>query len=77
MSDEKLRLKHDPKEDDPILGPIIDKIYEEARQKLLAEKGSLGLGSCHEIWRKQKAILQGMGIDWKTPGEMNPEVMFD
>ena len=69
-------LKHDPQEDDPIMGPIIKKAGEEA-EKLVLKNRSRGLGDCHKIWEKQKKILKQRGIDWKSPSDMNPSVMFD
>ena len=36
------------------------------------------LGFCHRIWSTKKRILkEKYNIDWKTPAEMNPGVMFD
>lgn len=71
--------KHDPQEDDPKLGPIIKEAAEEA-QRIVYEKHGLTehqMGIGHEIWTEQKRILKKKGIDWKSPGEMNPTTMFD
>lgn len=36
------------------------------------------MGYCHLFWMKKKSILkEEYGIDWRTPSEMNPYVMFD
>ena len=36
------------------------------------------LGFCHIIWRMQKRVLKrDYGINWKSPSDLNPEVMFD
>lgn len=44
-----------------------------------AEDFGLGLGkSCHWIWGMKKAILRyGFNIDWQTPAEKNPHVIYD
>lgn len=36
------------------------------------------LGYCHEVWFRQKKILkEKYGIDWKTPAEQNPDILYD
>ena len=36
------------------------------------------LGYCHEFWRvKKQILLEEYGIDWKTPAERYPGVIFD
>lgn len=36
------------------------------------------LGTCHWIWGMKKTILRyGFNLDWKSPREMNPGVLFD
>lgn len=48
--------------------------YEVISNKLYLGK----LGYCHLIWCKRKRILkEKYNIDWKTPAEMNPDVIFD
>ncbi|MFA6437521.1 MAG: hypothetical protein WC242_00315 [Candidatus Paceibacterota bacterium] len=73
------RIKHDPQEDDPKLGPIIKQAYEEACITVCGEKKprKLELGQNHAIWGKQKEILRAQGISWKTPAEMTPGTMID
>ena len=34
-------------------------------------------GVCHAIWSKQKELLAEHGINWLSPAELNPEVIFD
>jgi len=35
-------------------------------------------GGCHFLWREMKRILlEKYGIEWFTPAEMNPGVIFD
>lgn len=43
----------------------------------LRRKG-FGLGFCHIIWRHQKQILKrDYNIYWKSPAELNPDIIFD
>ncbi len=70
-------IEHDPIEDDPKLGPIVEKARREAVSEELANQ-SERLGFCHIVWATQKRILKNKyGIDWKTPAEMNPGILFD
>jgi hypothetical protein len=42
------------------------------------EKFILDMGYCYMVWEKQKKILKKRhGIDWKSPDEMNPTILFD
>ncbi len=69
-------LKHDPQEDDPLLMARIDAALAEAEQNLAHLPRTRGF--CHPLWAEMKRILREKhGIDWKSPGDMNPEVLFD
>lgn len=36
------------------------------------------LGFCHAVWNTQKMVLKrDYNIDWKTPAELNPDVIYD
>lgn len=50
---------------------------EEAR--MCAEQGIYpGLGYCHAFWEAKKNVLKEKhDIDWKSPAERNPDVLFD
>lgn len=39
--------------------------------------GVVGMGVCHSFWARKQQLLKQAGIDWKTPAEMNPDVIFD
>ncbi len=70
-------IEHDPIEDDPKLGPIVEKARREAVSEELGNQPER-LGFCHIVWATQKRILKDKyGIDWKTPAEMNPGILFD
>lgn len=71
---ELLMIRHDPKENDSTLKPLID-AAREAADKLVP--GPRELGRCHKVWFEQKRLLLEQGIDWKSPAEMNPHSFFD
>lgn len=58
---------------------IPENIEKEVDAKVAAEIGEDGyLGYCHKFWAVKKRILMDeYGIDWKTPSELYPGVMFD
>lgn len=36
-----------------------------------------GIDMCHQYWSRKRAVLRHeYGIDWKSPAEMNPTVIF-
>lgn len=51
--------------------PQLDIINKE-----LDEEG-YRMGDCHIYWAKKKELLKKEGIDWQTPAECNPYIMFD
>jgi hypothetical protein len=69
-------FKHDPIEDDPKFKSIIEAAGREAEAELANEPK--GIGYCHDYWSTKKRILkEKYGVDWKSPAEMNPGVLFD
>ena len=70
----------DPQEKDPKLNKIIRAAEREARENLMEMYGDLSgqAGFCHTLWDEQKRILkEKYGIEWKTPREMNPGILYD
>lgn len=54
----------------------VDKSAEERMEKEGIER--LSFGACHKFWEIKKEILKSeYGIDWFSPAELNPFVMFD
>lgn len=54
--------------------------YIEEVERICAEQlkdSPKGLGFCHEYWSVMKDVLREYGIEWKTPSEMNPKVIYD
>ena len=69
-------LKHDPQEDDPRLKKVIEAAEKEAEENL-ADLPK-GRGFCHKLWAEKKRILkEKYGIQWKSPSDMNPFILFD
>lgn len=54
---------------------IIDSIDAEVNRRM--EGQFRGMGSCFQIWSIKKELLASHGIEWKSPGMMNPRVHFD
>lgn len=52
-----------------IIEPILDKEFPETVPPVM--------GTCHRYWARKKEMLKAKGIEWKTPGEMNPDIRFD
>lgn len=72
----RLPMSHDPIERDPKIAPLIDEADRITQNELANEKRRMGF--CHVYWQTKKRILkEQFGVDWQTPAEMNPGVMFD
>ena len=55
----------------------VEKEVEKKVEKILKDQPR-GLGFCHIYWRTKKRVLsEDYGIEWLTPQECNPGVMFD
>lgn len=62
------------------IDPEIDAMLIEEGLLTITDDGDkqYALGACHVLWGMQKRILrERYGIDWKTPAEQNPDIMFD
>ena len=55
----------------------VHKLAEEKTRKEF--KRTYGrMGTCHEIWYYEKLIFkEKYNIDWKSPADMNPHIIFD
>ena len=71
-------LSHDPVESDPRHAEVFARIDGEV-DALLADHPQRGAeGFCHVWWKTKKRLLEERyGIDWRSPAEMNPHVIFD
>ena len=71
-------VKQDPQEKHPMKKKLIKAAETEAEYSM-EQDGTIKLeGACHILWGRQKQILkERYGIKWRSPAEMNPDVMFD
>ena len=68
--------RHDPIEDDPRFQNVLARADREAEEALAKEPRELGF--CRIFWATKKRILrERFGIDWKSPAEMNPHIIYD
>lgn len=71
-------LAHDPIEDDPRYENVFDKIDSEVDEQLKDHPMKDRIGFVHFYWNTKKEILKKKyGIEWKSPKEMNPHIIFD
>lgn len=68
-------LKFDPVERTEEWENIFSEVEKECSEKL--EDIPKGMGFCFAYWSTKRQVLQKYRIHWKSPGEMNPGVMFD
>ena len=66
-------LKHDPVEMRDEYLAVIDDIEEKVEKS----RTTYGHGSCFEVWSLKKSYLLEHDIEWQTPSELNPRVLFD
>lgn len=69
-------LKHDPVEWTSRWEEVID----EADRKAYARLADMprGMGFCHGFWHERAEVLRkDYHLEWRSPGVMNPRVMFD
>ena len=69
-------MLNDPVELTPEYLAIRDELEAEIEKRL--EGIPRGLGFCHLYWGVKKSILkEKYGIDWQSPAERNPMILFD
>lgn len=71
-------MRKDPQEYDAEKKKLIEAARTEAEFSM-KQDGTINLeGSCHILWGRQQRILQEKyGISWRSPAEMNPDIIFD
>ena len=71
-------VKHDPQESDSKKKKLIKAAETEAKYSM-EQDGTIQLdGACHILWgRQQKILKEKYGISWRSPSDMNPDIMFD
>ena len=81
VSDEEFReryhrhLKADPIERTPLWEEIYSEVEEECDRRLGDTRR--GMGFWFAYWSTLATVLSEHGIQWHSPSEMNPRVMFD
>lgn len=68
-------LKSDPVEWSEEFENVIDEVEKELYEYFKDESRCMGF--CFEFWSRKKALLARRGLEWRTPSEMNPRVIFD
>lgn len=68
-------LKVDPIQASAEWEAVIYEVEKEVDEILKDEPR--GMGFCFAYWSAKRAALAKRGIEWKSPGSMNPGVMFD
>ena len=74
----KAWITRDPAEKNPIYAEIFKTIDAEVEQTLVKHPLKGHMGFCYTRWETKKRILKDKyHIDWQTPAELNPQIMFD
>ena len=68
-------LRIDPVEWTRAYEDVVDQADREAYARLT--DCPRGMGFCFAYWAEKRAALARHGIDWNSPQDMNPGVMFD
>ena len=70
-------MKFDPIERSEIWEEKYYEIESKIDAELMKEDMPRGLGFCFAYWSSKHKVLAEMGIEWQSPQEMNPGVVFD
>lgn len=72
-------IKYDPLEDTEEYKNIADELERKIESYMRLNSISMtSLGACHKYWGIKKEILiRDYNMDWKSPEELNEDVMFD
>lgn len=69
-------LETDPIEWSAEYESCIDEAEKEIMKRL--KDVPRGMGFCHAYWsEKKRVLLEDYGINWRSPSDLNPKVMFD
>ena len=68
-------LRHDPVEWTKAFEDVIDEAEHRAYAALTDVPR--GMGFCFAYWQARRQALSELGIEWRSPGAMNPHVLFD
>jgi hypothetical protein len=66
----------DPIDEHPAYAIVREKVDAQVEEQL--RDHPKGLGYCHTYWRTKRRILKEQyQVDWKSPAELNPNIIFD
>lgn len=68
-------LKHDPVEWTRRYEEVIDEANRRAYANL--KDVPRGMGFCFGYWHELRTALHALGVEWRTPTQTNPGVLFD
>lgn len=71
-----VHLKSDPLERQPEWEELYYEVEKEV-ESAIPEDFPRGMGFCHMYWHTKQNVLARKGIQWRSPSEMNPRVLFD
>lgn len=55
----------------------LENYYDVCCGCVLLATSPYGMGFCFAYWHAKAVALRCNGVEWKSPGVMNPHVMFD
>ena len=71
-------IKNDSIENSEEYKKIKDELEKKINMKIEIDGYKKGIGYCHIYWEYKKEILKkDYGIEWKSPAELNPNIIFD
>lgn len=72
------RFQRDPTEEDPRYKEVFEQVEDIVDKKLKQHPNRNGFGFIHVYWEtKQQVLKEEFDIDWSTPNELNPDILFD
>lgn len=69
--------KCDATELDPKFQALMKEVDDACRAEMKRNGSDGQFGSVHTFWRLKKAALKSKGIEWRSPGELNPNIHYD
>lgn len=63
-----------PKKDPAELSERYLSVMDAVEEKV---EGNMSTGICHEYWALKAQYLEELGIVWRSPAVLNPDIMFD
>ena len=67
----------DAKDADPKYRDLMDRIDKKIYAEMKATGRYGKLGSVHWYWGRKRELLKQQGIKWRSPRELNPQILYD